>query len=210
VSTRVVTALFLCLCGAGTGTVRGQKTSTPASVNVGLAKIREVYVTGAKKHEVSWARKRLGRFTCLEPVKTPAEADAILDLEPVEAAPLADVATGPTGVVTCVSHSGANRSVVACSDLSGQTDKIVCRSAASGDVSCRSYYFDPAPLENALAGLAERIGASASTHAYLIDKSSHKVLWDYEDLDKWTLWQGKIKGAVGCRKHERGDRRRAK
>jgi len=208
---KLILTLVLCACGAAAGAPaqQGNPPPTPGN-NIQLTAIRKVYVTGAKKREVNSARKHLGRFTCLKPVKTPAEADAILDLEPVEAPPLADAATGPTGVVTCVSRSGGNTSDVSCSDVSGQTDKIVCRSAADGQVTCRSYYFDPAPLENALAGLAELFAASASTHAYLVDKKTSKVLWDYEDLNKWTLWDGKIKRAVGCGKHERGDRRETK
>lgn len=195
--------------------VHAKHEKAPQAASPETAAIRKVFVTGMKKHGVSWARKRLGCFTCVESVNTIEEADAILDLEPVEPPASVEIANDPTGVVTCRSRSGPESSEVSCSDSDGATEKVVCHTTATGDTTCRSYYLDLAPLENALYNSAQRSAAAAQTHAYLLNKDNKKVLWEYDESLPWhqslfhparDSWEGQLKYAVGCAKHERGDR----
>lgn len=168
-----------------------------------LAAVRKVYLTGTKTHAIKWAKKRLSQFTCVEPVDTLNAADAILDLEPVNAPAPIESTTDSTGIITCRARDGANTSEISCSDASGVTERIRCQTKPNGDVVCRSSYFNPTVGQDALLNLANALGASAETHAYLLNKDSKKVLWDYDESQtgfSLTTWSKQLKKAVGCGK----------
>src|SRR5690242_621936 len=132
---KIIISAAIVLLASGHADAR-KRTPNPPDGRV-LA-VRKVYVTGRKRHQVEWARKHLGRFTCLQPVPEISQADGILDLEPVAAPPPVDYGDGPTGVVTCRSRNTGTTSAVACSDATGATEKIRCRTAANGESTCTS------------------------------------------------------------------------
>jgi hypothetical protein len=171
--------------------VRARKrASIPADARV--VAVRKVYVTGRKRHEVRWARKHLGHYTCLHPVSIVDQADGILDLEPVDASPPVEYAGGPTGVITCRSRNAGSSS-----------------SARDGETTCTSKYFDPSGVENVLAAGAEALERSAETHAYLLSKDGKEVLWDFDESlpenqsilhPGRDMWSRGLKDAASCRK----------
>lgn len=181
--------------------------STPP--DAGIVAVRRVYVTGRKRHQLAWARKHLGHFTCLRPVSSIDQADGILDLEPVAAPPQEEYAGAPTGAVTCRSRSGGTTSTVACSDVNGATEKIRCHTTGDGETTCTSTYFDPTGVENVLAAGTETMERSAETHAYLLSKDGKEVLWDFDESlpenrsllhPSRDMWFKRLKNAAGCKR----------
>lgn len=202
---RFVIAVALMLLAPGLVQARKRESTTP---DARVVAVRRVYLTGRKRHQVGWARKRLGRFTCLQPVPSVDQADGILDLEPVATPPPEEYAGAPTGVVTCRSRSGGRGSTVACSDVSGATEKIHCQTVGNGETTCTSTYFDPAGVENVLAAGAEAMERSAQTHAYLLSKDGKEVLWDFDESlpenqsilhPSRDTWFKRLKEAAGCK-----------
>jgi hypothetical protein len=171
--------------------------------------VRKVYLTGRKRHQVAWARKHLGHFTCIQPVPNVDQADGILDLEPVAAPPPVEYAAAPTGVITCRSRSAGTTSSIACSDANGATEKIHSQTARDGESICTSTYFDPAGMENVLAAGAGAMERSAETHAYLLSKDGKEVLWDFDESlpenqsilhPSRDMWFKRLKVAAGCKR----------
>lgn len=204
---KVLILLALMLLTPGHSEAR-KRESTPPDARI--IAIRKVYLTGRKRHQVAWARKHLGHFTCLQPVPNADQADGILDLEPVAAPPPVEYAGAPTGVITCRSRSAGTNSFVACSDANGATEKIRCQTARNGESTCASTYFDPAGVENVLAAGAEAMERSAETHAYLLSKDGKEVLWDFDESlpenqsllhPSRNMWFKRLKDAAGCNKH---------
>jgi len=176
----------------------------PKGANPTMIAIRKVYISGSKKHEVRWAKKRLSRFTCLTPVDSVEQADAILDLEPIDYRPPTEMERDPSGAVVCRDKTTASDSKLTCSDFTGSGTRVHCRTGANGDTTCTAYYLDTVAFENALGALADWTAAKADTHAYVLSKQGGKLLWDYDESTHAILWSKKLKEACGCGKHERG------
>lgn len=175
--------------GIGAATGRGAQHEAPRPP--------VIFVTGRKKHEVSWAQKRFKKKGCFSQTQEAPKADMVLDLEPVDAPPPPDYRSAPTGVVVCRdSKSGME---VNCSDVNGETLRTTCKVARSGEVTCWSAFYDPSGVENVLGAVATEVGAAAQTHAYLTSADGKKLLWDWDESHHFKLWPGQLKKYLGCK-----------
>lgn len=156
---------------------------TPCVANIDGFKIHTVYVTGTSYNAVAWAYKHLSEESCLTPVTSLDNADAILELVRPDnpGAPISSVLT-----VTCNSSAGLSQ----CTDTDGNELDVTC----DKDSNCSSYY-GPSP-GNAIGGALKEAFITSRVYAaqariYTLD---HKVIWNSE-LIKGTLWQDKLKKA---------------
>ena len=120
-------------------------------LNPALIKIREVYITGSQKSSIGWAKKRLNRYTCLEPVTNLEEADAILRLEKVQYRPAAEIPQDLSGAIRCTERTSGPNSKLTCADSTGAGTRIRCQTKPNGDTTCSAYYLNPVPAMNLLA-----------------------------------------------------------
>lgn len=171
------------------------------------ARIRRVYLTGSKYNAIHSGRKMLHNFTCMEAVTDAAEADAIIDLEVGTVSPIRHLPQpAPTGFVTC--NFGGR--YVSCSEIGGPTIVTSC-TGRGAHVSCSSYSYDPGAMVSAVHdSVAEGYQAlqrKLTTHAYVTDKESQALIWDYDEgvpqkgVSAWhSQWWEQLNAFVGCGK----------
>ena len=144
--------------------------------------VRKVFVTGRQTIAVSWANDNLATKTCMQPVSTPDEAEAILDLEP-DREPLTKVQYQPDDSgysVQCSGSVGATR----CVDTNGQELSTSC-TGSNGQVVCSSYY-GPS-LVSAIGEVGRAIvnySLRNSASAHMFDKNG-KLIWSYTGSFPW-------------------------
>ncbi|MHB8303838.1 MAG: hypothetical protein ACYDC6_13530 [Acidobacteriaceae bacterium] len=84
---KLLWSLFLssgCTVGGlrhSSATMEAEPNATPAAHPQSITWIRKIYVTGSKERAIKTAPKYLKGFTCLTPVSTPEESDAIVVLD---------------------------------------------------------------------------------------------------------------------------------
>lgn len=148
--------------------------------------MRRVYVTGTQTYSVAWAYEKLSTKTCMIPIATPEEAEAILVLEPDGTQPLSRIRTNSYSV-TCRSTNGS----VICTDSDGMESSTVCNHG-----TCSSYY---GPSAYSIVGDVGRAIVNHflknCAHAYLYDKTG-KMIWSYTGAYPWEM---KLAEAMNCR-----------
>jgi hypothetical protein len=168
-------------------------------------RIRSIYVTGDKQNAVHAARKYLDRWTCMNEVDDPAQADAIVDLEDGTVRPVAlPPPTPQSGFVSCWSGSRS----ATCQD--GQWTSATSCSGTGGDIRCDSYTYDSTIVPNALflgaAQLHHSIMSKITSKAYLLSRDSKTLLWEYDEGVKHEKngvspeWWSQLNNYVGCGK----------
>lgn len=165
----------------------------------------KVFVTGTQKAAIAWALKgeglknRLYERTCQEPVPSPAQASAILDIEPDQN--LVEANEEKAGIKR---DTGDGSYFVTCSSsLSGyyceDSDGYVLSASCVGQ-NCATYY-GPDPLAQGLQALdqiLEKHLLATDAWAYLFSTKDHKLLWKYEGAGVWDFNLAK---SSACRKN---------
>ena len=151
--------------------------------------LRKVFVTGRQVVAVAWANDNLATRTCLIPVATPEEAEAILVLEP-DGTRLSK-SDSEAYSVNCYSRGGTAR----CVDSDGMELSTSC-SSRPGNVVCSSYY-GPS-MASAVGEIGRALVNYAlrnSANSYLYNKAG-KLIYSYTGSFPWNT---KLAEAMKCR-----------
>jgi len=154
--------------------------------------IRKVYITGANSGQVEWAYEHFpeSKGSCVKPVATPDEADAILRIDPLGSND--DRYDGPAWV-RCSSSSHST----ICTDSSGYESVTSCATNHAGNLNCRSSYGPSvgAAVADAVRDYAR--GTFVLTSLYTRD--GKRRLWtDHGDTVWMHTWAYALSKAVGC------------
>lgn len=169
--------------------------SAKHQVSPEMMAIRKVYITGNNPGQVEWAYKHFpdNKGSCIKPVGTPEEADAILRIDP-QYGPK-DTAARYDGPVSVQCSSSSNRTI--CTDSAGSEMVTSCSTDRNGNVNCSSSYGP-----NVGAALVDAIGdytRSTFVVASLYTKDGTRKIWT--DGGDWTYmhtWAYVLSKAVGC------------
>lgn len=164
-------------------------TASAATARPRTIPCERVFVTGTQTHEIAWALQgdNLRRLTCMQPVRKPEEADAILDIEidPKTSGMTErrirdreDAVASGNYWVDCRSDARGGY----CLDSSGYALETACDSRG-----CSSYYGPSGPtvalqaIGDALVSWSEQ----RSAWAYMFTSKGHELIWKYEGVGTW-------------------------
>lgn len=169
--------------------------SARREVSPEMMAVRKLYITGDNPRQVEWAYKHFpdNKGSCVKPVGTPEEADAILRIDP-QFGPRSQAEKYEAPIsVSC--SSSANRTV--CSDSTGYEMVTSCSTDRSGSVSCSSSY-GPS-LGATVADAISDYARSTFVVVSLYSKDGSKKIWtDGGDSTYMHTWAYSLSKAVGC------------
>lgn len=157
--------------------------------------IRKIYVTGHNLGQVEWAYKNFpqGKGSCVKPVGTPGEADAILQIEPsfLENEQPPDY-WSPVWVNCTTSSTGTH-----CLDSNGYSTDTSCFADRAGNISCTSSYGPD--LAASIVDLLRQSARRSVVDVYLYSKDGKRLLWGQKKTSTtFHVWADQLNKAVGC------------
>jgi hypothetical protein len=157
--------------------------------------IRKVYVTGHNVGQVEWADNKFpqNKGSCVKPVSTPEEADAILQIEPAFIENEAPVDYQSPTWVSCTSSTHSTH----CLDSSGYAMDTSCFADRRGNLTCTSSYGPD--LGAAIISALQESARRSVVNVYLYSKDGKHLLWSQiKGSTTFHTWADALNKAVGC------------
>ncbi len=164
-------------------------------VSPAMLAIRKVYITGHNIGQVEWANKNFpqNKGSCVKPVGTPEQANAILQIEPsfLDTEPPANYQ--PPIWVTCTSSATSTH----CVDSSGYAMDTSCSTDRAGNLTCTSSYGPD--LATTIVDAFRQAARRSVIDVYLYSKDGKRLIWNQKRSSTVLhVWAGELNKAVGC------------
>jgi hypothetical protein len=159
--------------------------------------IRKVYITGHNTGQVEWADKNFAhnKGSCVKPVASPEEADAILLIEPSFQDGERPANYQVPIWVSCTSSKTGTH----CVDSSGYSMDTYCSSDRAGNINCTSTYGPD--VAATIIQTFQQAARRSVMDVYLYNKDGKQLIW--KRIRTGTafgmhLWADELNKAIGC------------